>query len=116
MSKKEWKEKKTSLGNAIILSAVALVAGIFLGVNGQKWFSDFAPYLGLEQNHTSEMNWSELNEVYNKLESKEFLQKIEQDSDNNITVYIGDESGIENDVTVIKTKFKRIVFCIIIYK
>ena len=53
MSKKEWKEKKTSLGNAIILSAVALVAGIFLGVNGQKWFSDFAPYLGLEQNHTS---------------------------------------------------------------
>lgn len=67
MSKKEWKEKKTSLGNAIILSAVALVAGIFLGVNGQKWFSDFAPYLGLEQNHTSEMNWSELNEVYNKL-------------------------------------------------
>ena len=26
---------------------------------------------------------------------------------NNITVYIGDESGIENDVTVIKTKFKR---------
>ena len=27
--------------------------------------------------------------------------------DNNITVYIGDESGIEKDVTVIKTKFKR---------
>ena len=48
-----------------------------------------------------------IKEVYNKLESKEFLQKIEQDSDNNITVYIGDESGIENDVTVIKTKFKR---------
>ena len=35
------------------------------------------------------------------------MHKIEEDSDNNIKVYIGDESGIEKDVCVIKTKFKR---------
>ena len=35
------------------------------------------------------------------------MHKIEEDSDNNIKVYIGDESGIEKDVSVIKTKFKR---------
>ncbi len=35
------------------------------------------------------------------------MHKIEEDNDNNIKVYIGDESGIEKDVSVIKTKFKR---------
>ena len=48
-----------------------------------------------------------IKDVYNKLESPEFLHKIEEDNDNNIKVYIGDESGIEKDVSVIKTKFKR---------
>ena len=52
-------------------------------------------------------NVDRIKEIYNKLESPEFLQKIEQDNDNNIKVFIGDETGIEDDVTVIKTKFKR---------
>ena len=34
------------------------------------------------------------------------LQRIEEDDDNNIKVYIGTESNIDDDVTVIKTKFK----------
>ena len=45
--------------------------------------------------------------VFNKLENKETLQKIEQDKDNNIRVYIGNESNIDSDVTVIKTHFKN---------
>lgn len=45
--------------------------------------------------------------VFNKLENKEVLQKIEQDKDNNIRVYIGNESNIDSDVTVIKTHFKN---------
>lgn len=67
MSKQKWEEKKTSLGNAIIMSAVMLVAGIFVGVNCNNWFSGFAPYLGIQGNVSSDVDWSPLNEVYNKL-------------------------------------------------
>ena len=46
-------------------------------------------------------------DIINKLESKELLQGIEEDDDNNIKVYIGNENNIDSDVTVIKTKFKQ---------
>ncbi len=52
-------------------------------------------------------NVSRIKDIYNKLEDKEFLQRIEEDEDNNIKVFIGDETGIEKDVTVIRTKFKK---------
>ena len=65
--KKEWKEKKTSLGNAIIMSAIAVVVGIVLGVNSKSWFSNFSAYLGLSS--SSQSDWSALDEVYNKLSS-----------------------------------------------
>ena len=52
-------------------------------------------------------NVNRIKDIYNKLEDKEFLQKIEEDEDNNIKVFIGDETGIEKDVTVIRTKFKK---------
>lgn len=45
--------------------------------------------------------------IFGKLEDKEVLRSIEQDDDNNVKVYIGKESNIDDDVTVIKTKFKR---------
>ena len=67
--KKEWSEKKTSLGNAIIVSVVMLVAGIFIGSNFKSWFLNFAPYLGANANYSSDVDWSSLNEVYNKLAS-----------------------------------------------
>lgn len=63
----EWKEKKTSLGNAIVIGAIMAVAGIFVGANFNNWFSGFAPYLGLESSYVSSVDWSPLNEVYNKL-------------------------------------------------
>lgn len=51
-------------------------------------------------------NIDKIKNIYNKLEDKEVLRKIEEDNDNNIKVYIGTESNIDDDVTVIKTKFK----------
>ena len=63
----EWKEKQTSLGNAVIISIIMLVVGLVLGINWKNWFGGFAPYLGLEQDHSSEIDWSALNEIYNKL-------------------------------------------------
>ncbi len=51
-------------------------------------------------------NIEKIKNIYNKLEDKEVLRRIEEDDDNNIKVYIGTESNIDDDVTVIKTKFK----------
>lgn len=51
-------------------------------------------------------NVEKIKNVFNKLENKEILNSIEQDKDNNIKVYIGEESKIDEDVTVIKTNFK----------
>ena len=45
--------------------------------------------------------------MFNKLESPELIHSIEEDDDNNIKVYIGSESKIDDDVTVIKTRFKN---------
>ena len=69
MSEKvEWKEKKVSLGNAIIIGAVLAVVGVVVGANFNHWFGGFAPYLGFGEANQKK-NWSALNEVYNKLES-----------------------------------------------
>ena len=52
-------------------------------------------------------NVEKIKSVYNKLEDNEFLKNIEEDDDNNIKVYIGNENNIDSDVTVIKTKYKK---------
>lgn len=62
----EWKEKKVSLGNAIIVSAVLTVLGVVAGANWDSWFGGFGPYLGLG-GETEQKNWSVLDEVYGKL-------------------------------------------------
>lgn len=62
-------EKKTSLGNAIIISVVMLVVGVVIGVNFKSWFGGFGQYLGMDTAGDSNVNWSELDEVYNKLAS-----------------------------------------------
>ena len=51
-------------------------------------------------------NIEKIKTVFNKLEDRETLRSIEEDKDNNIKVYIGNENNIDSDVTVIKTKFK----------
>lgn len=65
----EWKEKKVSLGGAIIIGAVLAVLGGVIGANFNNWFSGFAPYLGGSSAVSSRVDWSALNEVYNKLNS-----------------------------------------------
>ena len=52
-------------------------------------------------------NIEKIKTVFNKLEDKEIINNIEEDNDNNIKVYIGNENNIDKDVTVIKTKFKK---------
>ena len=64
-----WNEKRVSLGSAIIIGAVLAVVGAVIGSNWQTWFGGFAPYLGLESSTRSDVDWSSLNEVYNKLAS-----------------------------------------------
>lgn len=70
MSEKvEWKEKKTSLGNAIIISVIALALGVVVGANWNVLFGGFAPYLGLGRKSHSNIDWSALDEVYDELNS-----------------------------------------------
>lgn len=66
MNEVEFKEKKTSLGNAIIMSVIFLVVGFLVGANYEKIFSGFMPYLGIESS-SGGIDWSPLNEVYNRL-------------------------------------------------
>ena len=61
----EWKEKKTSLGNAIIMGAIMAVLGGVVGANWNNIIGGFSPYLGGKV--SSSVDWSELNEVYDKL-------------------------------------------------
>ncbi len=64
---KQNQEKKVSLGGSIVVSAVMMVLGVFLGLNWNTLFSGFAPYLGLGSSVQSEVDWSALDEVYNRL-------------------------------------------------
>lgn len=65
--KVKWEEKKTSLGNAIIIGAVMAVLGIVVGANWKNWFSGYGPYLGFGTGSSNSVDWSSLNEVYDKL-------------------------------------------------
>ena len=63
--KMEWKEKRVSPGNAIIIGAVISAVGFVLGLNWNNWFGGFSTYLGGEKNLS--LDQSELDEVYSKL-------------------------------------------------
>ena len=52
-------------------------------------------------------NVDKIKNMYEKLDDKETLREIQEDEDRNIKVYIGSESNIDEDVTVIKTTFKN---------
>ena len=66
MDSKKWSEKKVNLSSAIIIGFVLAVAGGVLGANWNNWFGGFGQYLGWS-NPSSEVDWSSLNEVYNRL-------------------------------------------------
>ncbi len=69
MVKREDKEKKISLGSALVISFVALAIGVFVGINWNNFASTFLPYLGFK-NTASTNDWSSLDEVYNALAAK----------------------------------------------
>ena len=58
----EWKVRKISVGNAIIIAAVTLAVGIIVGLG---WNQFFAPMFGL--GGSADSRWLALDEVYNKL-------------------------------------------------
>ena len=66
MDSKKWSEKKVNLSSAIIIGFVLAVAGGVLGANWNNWFGGFGQYLGWS-NPSSEVDWTSLNEVYNRL-------------------------------------------------
>lgn len=53
-------------------------------------------------------NIDKIKDIYKKLDDKELIKNISdvRESDNNIEIYIGKESKIDGDVSVIKTKYK----------
>ena len=61
------KPNKVPLGGAIVAAVITLAIGIFIG-RSDLW-SGFLPFLGFNNNSSSSygLNWSSLNEVYNKL-------------------------------------------------
>ena len=59
MDKQEWKEKKVSLGSAIIISAVFAVVGGIIGANWDNLFGGFAPYLGFNSTRKHLERWVE---------------------------------------------------------
>ena len=63
----EWKEKKVSLGNAIIIGAVLAVIGGVIGFNFNHIFADWGIYFGGSKDTGISQNG--LDEVYNKLAS-----------------------------------------------
>lgn len=61
----EWKEKRVSLGNAIIIGAVLAVIGGVIGANFDNIFGGLGVYFG--NTKSTQVNQSALDEVYNKL-------------------------------------------------
>lgn len=50
-------------------------------------------------------NIDKIKRVFTKLEDEELLESIEEE-DGNINIYIGKESKLDDDITIIKTKYK----------
>ncbi|MBR6964835.1 S41 family peptidase [Candidatus Saccharibacteria bacterium] len=66
-SKSLPKERKTSLGNAIIIGAVLAVVGFIAGLNAPAMINWLAPYFGGKSYVKSDIDWSVLDTVYEKL-------------------------------------------------
>ena len=75
-------------------------------------FSDFAyksdvSFVGRTKilNQPEFNNVEKIKKVFNRLDDENLLKSIEED-DKDINIYIGNESNLDEDVTIIKTKYK----------
>ena len=65
MNRVEWKEKRVQLSSAIIVGAILMVLGIFVGANWNSFMAGMGATLTGQT--YSQVDWSPLDEVYNKL-------------------------------------------------
>lgn len=65
MNRVEWKEKRVQLSSAIIVGAILMVLGIFVGANWNSFIAGMGATLTGQT--YSQVDWSPLDEVYNKL-------------------------------------------------
>lgn len=87
--KKEWKERKVSLGGAIIGAVVTLVIGLGLGIYWNEVKDSFLPYLGIgETTRQVSVDWSALDEVYSAV-----LNNYDGDVDKS-TIIEGAKAGL----------------------
>ena len=63
-------ERKINLASAITIAVLALVAGVFVGLNWDSVSNKFLPYISVNAKTTQSIDWSGLDEVYNTLNSK----------------------------------------------
>ena len=79
-SEVEWKQKKINASTCVIISAITLFVGVFIGLG----FTEYAENLGFKKSTTKTEetfaesgDWSDLNEVYSLLK-KNYDGKIEK--------------------------------------
>lgn len=60
-------EKKVNLATSIIISFITLAVGFGVGVNWETMLSKFSPYLGGKNITASEIDFSSLNSIYQRL-------------------------------------------------
>ena len=65
MEKQKWEAKKVGLGGAIVCAAIVGVVGVFVGSCCSGWLN--GTFSGFWIGQSSNVNWSSLDEVYNKL-------------------------------------------------
>jgi carboxyl-terminal processing protease len=70
-----WQNKQTSLGGAIVLSAIFFVIGVFAGLNWSAISGTFGSYFGFQG--APDINLSEVNELYHTLQ-QEFDGELSQ--------------------------------------
>ena len=46
-----------------------------------------------------------IREIMSKFEDKEMIERIEEDEENGVNIYIGSENDFDDDVAIIKTKY-----------
>ena len=77
MAKTNWQERQVSLAGSVAVAAVTLVLGVFAGMHWEQLTAQFLPLFGIKT--STEIDWSELNEVYGAL-SSDYNGELDQET------------------------------------